>query len=385
MKRLYNIDFTRGFVMIIMALDHTRDFMHVTSLTQSPTDLTTTTSILFFTRWITHLCAPAFVFLAGVSAYLYFKNAGIEKGRQFLLSRGLWLIVLEFTVVNFGLWLDIHFQAFMFEVIGAIGFGFIVLGLVLSVSIRTLGIIGVIIVFGHNLVPLIPFTEGSVLRSILSPLFGSASFSISSTVIFIIGYPPIPWLGIMLVGFASGILFEFDEQKRKKLLLRVGGSALVLFVVIRFINVYGDAPWSLQKNFLFTFLSFMNVTKYPPSLLFVLLMLGITFLILYFADGIKNKVVDVVSVYGKVPLFYFLLHFYLLHIMMVVMMLLQGFHLQELDFNPFGFGRPKGESGVELGVIYVIWVGVVVALYPVCKWYGRYKMVHSENKWLKYL
>jgi len=199
------------------------------------------------------------------------------------------------------------------------------------------------------------------------------------------GYPPIPWLGIMLVGFASGMLFEFEDQKRKGLLLKVGVVALVLFVVIRFINVYGDAPWSSQKNFLFTFLSFINVTKYPPSLLFVLLMLGITFLILYFADGIKNKVVDVVSVYGKVPLFYFLLHFYLLHIMMVVMMLLQGFHFQELDFNPFGFGRPKGESGVTLWAIYVIWVSVVIALYPVCKWYGKYKMVHSENKWLKYL
>lgn len=385
MKRLTSIDFTRGFVMIIMALDHTRDFMHVTSLTQSPTDLTTTTPVLFFTRWITHLCAPTFVFLAGVSAYLYFKNEGMAKARQFLLSRGIWLLILEFTVVNFGLWFDIHFQAFMFEVIGAIGFGFIVLGLVLSVSARTLGIIGLIIVFCHNLFPVIPFAEGSILRTTLSPLFGPASFPLTPSVIFIIGYPPIPWLGIMLVGFASGMMFELEDEKRKNILLKIGVGALLLFVVIRIVNVYGDAPWSLQKNGLLTFLSFINVTKYPPSLLFVLLMLGITFLILYFADGVRNKAVDFVMVYGKVPLFYFIVHFYLLHLLMVIIMLLQGFQWQELDFNPFGFGRPKAQSGVELWVIYVIWISVVLALYPVCKWFGNYKKVHSENKLIKYL
>ena len=384
MKRLDNIDFARGFVMIIMTLDHTRDFIHVTGLTQNPTDLTTTTPILFFTRWITHLCAPTFVFLAGVSAYLYFKNEGLAKGRQFLLSRGIWLIILEFTIVNFGLWFDVQFHALMFEVIGAIGFGFIMLGLLLSLSARTLGIIGLVIIFGHNLLPLIPFAEGSVLKTILSLLFSPASFPISANTLFVIGYPPIPWIGIMLVGFASGMLFEFTEAKRKGLLLKIGISALALFIILRFINVYGDAPWSSQKSSLFTFLSFINVTKYPPSLLFVLLMLGITFLILYLSEGVKNKIVDVVMVYGRVPLFYFIVHFYLLHALMVVIMLLQGFKWNELDFGLFGMGRPKAESGVEIGTVYLIWISVVVLLYPVCKWYGNYKATHKEMKWLKY-
>lgn len=372
--------------MIIMALDHTRDFMHVTGLTQNPTDLATTTPILFFTRWITHLCAPTFVFLAGVSAYLYFKNEGLAKGRQFLLSRGIWLLILEFTIVNFGLWFDIEFHVLLFEVIGAIGFGFIVLGLLLTLSARTLGIIGLIIVFAHNALPIIPFAEDSLLKTILSPLFGRSAFPISPNILFIMGYPPIPWLGIMLVGFASGMLFEFSESKRKSLLLKIGISSLVLFVLLRFINVYGDEPWSLQKNSVFTFMSFINVTKYPPSLLFALSTLGITFLILYFSEGVKNKVMDVVMVYGKVPLFYFIVHFYLLHTLMIVIMLLQGFKWSELNFGAFGSGRPKDvESGVELWAIYLIWISVVVLLYPVCKWYGKYRADHKEKKWLKYL
>lgn len=385
MKRITSIDFTRGFVMIIMALDHTRDFMHVSAVTQRPTDLTTTTFALFFTRWITHLCAPTFVFLAGVSAYLYFKSEGLEKGKRFLLSRGIWLIFLEFTIVNFALWFDIEFSVFIFEVIATIGFGFIILGLVLSLSSRTLGIIGLVIVFAHNALPAIPFEEGSVVQEILSPLFIQTAFPISSGVTFVMGYPPIPWLGIMLIGFACGKLFELEESKRKSLLLKIGISSLLLFVLLRFANLYGDVPWLSQESSGFTFLSFINLTKYPPSLLFTLCMLGITFFILYFSEGIKNKVIDIVTVYGKVPLFYFIVHLYLLHLLMIVVLLLQGFGWDELNFEGFGLGRPKeGVSGVELGAIYLIWISVVTLLYPVCKWYGNYKARHKEITWLKY-
>ncbi len=385
MKRLDSIDFTRGFVMIIMALDHTRDFVHIPALTQSPTDLATTTPILFFTRWITHLCAPTFVFLAGVSAYLYFKSEGIAKGRQFLLSRGIWLIVLEFSIINFGLWFDIHFHVLLLEVIGAIGIGFLLLGLSLKASAKTLCIIGLAIIFFHDLLPLIPFAEGSILKMILSPLFLPSTVELSPGYLFVIGYPPMVWLGIMLVGFGSGMLFEVSDSSRKSLLLKIGLSSLALFVIMRFINVYGDAPWSSQKDAVFTFLSFINVTKYPPSLLFTLLMLGITYLILFFSDGAKGKVIDIAMVYGRVPLFYFIVHFYLLHSLMLIIMLLQGFQWSDLNFGAFGFGRPKTENGLELWAVYLIWISVVVALYPVCKWYGKYKAEHKEKKWLKYL
>jgi uncharacterized membrane protein len=198
-------------------------------------------------------------------------------------------------------------------------------------------------------------------------------------------YPPIPWLGIMLAGFAAGCLFQFSLMKRKRIFLTIGIAALCTFIIVRFINIYGDSiPWSVQKNSLYTFLSFINVTKYPPSLAFCLLTLGVLFIILSLAEGLKNRFSDFVMVYGKVPLFYFLVHFYLIHLLMFAMVYLQGFKTSELVFG-FDFGRPKEGSGVNLFTIYLIWIGVVIVLYPVCKWYGKYKAEHREKLWLRYL
>jgi len=386
MKRIKSIDFARGIVMIIMALDHTRDMMHVNSLTQSPTDLSTTTATLFFTRWITHFCAPTFVFLAGVSAYLSFKNKNdVAASRRFLLSRGVWLIILEFTLVNFALFFDIHFSSFIFEVIAAIGFGFIILGLLLKVPVKTIGFIGLLIIFGHNVFSLIPFAKGSLVNTILSPLFVLGAFPITSKITLVMAYPVIPWLGIILAGFATGKIFYLDPIERKKIFLKIGFLALLLFMALRFINIYGDpVPWAHQKNTLFTFLSFINVTKYPPSLLFCLLMLGGMFLLLSFAEGLKNKFSNFVIVYGKVPLFYFLIHLYVIHLLTLAMVYLQGFKTSQLIFG-FTFGRPKAGSGVNLFIIYLIWIGVVILMYPICKWYGKYKAEHKEKIWLRYL
>ncbi|MEP6927439.1 MAG: heparan-alpha-glucosaminide N-acetyltransferase domain-containing protein [Ginsengibacter sp.] len=387
MKRIYSIDFTRGIVMIIMALDHVRDLMHVNSITQSPTDLSTTTPILFFTRWITYLCAPVFVFLAGTSAYISFKNKGnLLQSRKFLLKRGLWLILLEFSIVNLGLFFDLGFHTLLFEVIAAIGFGFIILSVLLKASIRTILIIGLVIICCHNLLPLIPFREGSIVKDILSPLFSPGAFPVFSHTIFIMGYPPVPWLGIMLVGFVSGKLFDLPDIKRKNTFLKIGLGALLFFVVLRFINIYGDPSlWSSQKNILYTFLSFMNVTKYPPSFLFSLITLGIMFLILAFADKANKNFLNTGSVYGKVPLFYFLLHFYVIHFTMIAIMILQGFHWPDMDFASGTFGRPKGvKSGVQLWAIYLIWMAVVLILYKPCRWFGKYKDEHKQW-WLKYI
>ncbi len=371
--------------MIIMALDHVRDMMHVNSITQSPVDLATTTPVLFFTRWITYLCAPTFVFLAGTSAYISLRNNSIIQSRNFLLKRGLYLIVLEFAVVNFALFFDIGFHTFLFEVIAAIGSGFIILSLLLGLSKKTIGVIGLVIICCHNLFPLLPFSQDSVIKTILSPLFVPAAFPFSHAV-FVMAYPPVPWLGIMLVGFASGIFFELPDLKRKSLFAKIGISALLLFVIVRFINIYGDpVGWSLQKNYVFTFLSFMNITKYPPSLLFCLVTLGIMFLVLSFADQLKNKFINITSVYGKVPLFYFLIHFFLIHLIMLAVMLLQGFHWSQLDFASGNFGRPKNvESGLPLWTVYLTWLAVAAVLYKPCKWFGKYKAMHKKW-WLKYL
>lgn len=387
MKRINSIDIARGLVMVIMALDHVRDFMHTTSMNQSPTDLQTTTALLFMTRWVTHLCAPTFVFLSGVSAYLSFRrNNNISESRAFLLKRGIWLVILEFTFINFALWYDIHFRLMIMEVIGAIGLSFIVLSFLLKVPSRIIGIAGLLIIFCHNLLQGISIPENPISIFFSSILFRPFMIKISPGFSFFTAYPLIPWLGIMLAGFASGKLFEMPDEKRNKIFLRIGLTALSLFVIIRFINVYGDPSlWAHQKTVLFTFLSFINTTKYPPSLLFTLLFLGITFLVLIISDKVNNRFTEILSVYGRVPLFYFIIHLFIIHSMMFVMLFLQGFGSKDFLFGVFNNGRPKTGGGVELPIIYIIWLGVVLLLYPLCKWYSRYKDEHKENKHLRYL
>ncbi len=372
--------------MIIMALDHVRDLIHINSVTQRPTDLTTTTPILFFTRWITYLCAPIFVFLAGTSAYLSFESKGNSSAsRKFLLKRGLWLVLLEFSLVNFALFFDAGFHTLIFEVIAAIGFGFIILSLMLKLSLRAISIIGLIIIFGYGLLQLIPFVPGSKIDTIVSLFFSSGAFPISSNRVFLMAYPPIPWLGIMLVGFASGKLFELPVDERRMVFIRIGLGSLFLFAILRFINIYGDpVPWSFQKNLIFSFLSFININKYPPSLLFCLITLGIMFLILAIAER-KNRLTPIFTVYGKVPLFYFVLHFYIIHSLLLIILFLQGIRWSEMTFATGTFGRPNGiESGLRLWAVYLIWIIIVTLLYLPCKRFGKYKSDH-HYWWLRYL
>ncbi len=376
----------RGLVMVIMALDHTRDWLHVSALTQSPTDLATTTPMLFFTRWVTYFCAPIFVFLAGTSAYLSAqKQTDLAAARRSLWLRGLWLVVLEFTLVNFAVWFDPKFRTFIFQVIAAIGFSFIVLACLLKLSSKAIGLIGAVIIFGHGLLPLFPLGNNSLLKLALTPLFTLTPYQLSPQLTLVIAYPLIPWLGILLVGFSAGKFFEHAHAERKSVFLKIGAGALALFAVLRFINMYGDpAKWSVQLNGLFTVLSFFNVSKYPPSLLFTLMTLGVMFLLLGWAENMKGRFGKMLTVYGKVPLFYYLLHLYLLHLLMFVMVFWQGYRWSDMEFG-FNFGRPKAASGVVLGAVYLIWLGAVAALYPLCRWYGSYKDSHRENGWLRYL
>ena len=386
-KRIQSIDALRGLVMVIMAIDHSRDLLHISSLTQNPTDLATTTPFLYFTRWITHLCAPTFVFLSGVSAYLSMKNQGnIRASRKFLLTRGAWLILLEFTVIGLGIWFDLQFRTFMFQVIGAIGFGLIILSLLLKLTPKAIGIIGVSIIFLHSLVPLILLSDMPALQTIFNLFLGVSFFNITEQTVFFINYPPIPWLGIMLTGFGFAKVFELDIKKTKKILVQAGIASIILFLVLRGWNLYGDpVGWKAEKNSLFTFLSFMNVSKYPPSLLYTLITIGISLAILGLFYSARNKLFEVLSVYGKVPLFYYIIHWYIIHTIMVLLMFGQGFSWKELNFGSFGFGRPSAPSGVELPFVYLIWLGVVLLLYPICKWYGAYKAKHPEKWYLRYL
>jgi uncharacterized membrane protein len=373
--------------MIIMALDHVRDFLHTASLAQDPTNLETTTAILFSTRWITHLCAPAFVFLSGISAFLFSKkNKDLSKCRKFFFTRGIWLIFLEFTLVNFSLWFDIRFRLLLMEVISAIGLSFIVLSFLLKLPSRVVGIAGVVIIFTHNLLQFIPLPTQPAIVFLSSVLFRPNLLQLASGTSFFTAYPLVPWLGILLAGFGAGELFEIEPERRKSILIRTGISCLVVFTILRFVNFYGDpVKWTEQTTPFFTILSFLNVTKYPPSLLFTLLFIGIVLLILCFSETGKNRINEILSVYGKVPLFYFIIHLFLIHGLMFIVLYIQGFKNDDFIFGAFKNGRPEATNGISLGAVYLIWIAVVVILYPVCRWYGNYKMNNPDNRLLKYL
>ncbi|GAB3222451.1 DUF1624 domain-containing protein [Spirosoma arcticum] len=395
MKRVETIDVIRGIVMVVMALDHVRDLLHIPALTQDPTNLATTTAPVFLTRWITHLCAPTFVFLSGTSAYLSLQrrstgdraatSRGTESARSFLLKRGLVLILLEITLINFAFWTDIQFRSLMLQVIFVIGGGLVLLSALSKLPVRWLGIIGLSIIFLHDLLQLVPTFANPAARLGWSLLFRTDVFPISANFMLLVAYPLIPWFGIMLVGFACGPVFALPMDQRRKRLLQFSVALLGLFLVVRAINVYGNAtPWTVQKDGLFTVLSFLNVSKYPPSLLYAAVTLGIMFGMLWLADGANTVVTRVLTVYGKVPLFYYLIHWYLVKAAMIGMFLGQGYQLSDMPIGPLSFGRPAG-AGVSLPVVYVVWLGLVVLLYPLCRWYGRYKLEHPEMSWLRYV
>ncbi|TAE23406.1 MAG: DUF1624 domain-containing protein [Cytophagales bacterium] len=390
MTRVTSIDVTRGLVMVVMALDHVRDLLHITAAEQDPTDLTTTTPVLFLTRWITHLCAPTFVFLSGTSAYLSLQKQAqngqdVEAGRRFLRQRGLVLVVLELTLINFAFWFEFPYRVLLLQVIWAIGFGLIGLSFLSRLRVQTVGIIGLLIMFGHNLLQFLPPISGNAPRFISSLFFRTDLFQITPKFAILVGYPLIPWLGIMLLGYAIGPLFQKSLANRRLWLAQLGLGSLAVFTLLRYSNLYGDpALWSGQKDAVFTVLSFINVSKYPPSLLYCLLMLGIALLILTLTDGLSNAFTRILTVYGAVPMFYYILHWYLIHLLMLAVSVGQGASLSEQNPNPFTFGRPVG-IGVSLEWVYLIWIGLVVALYPLCRWYGRYKSAHPEKVWLRYV
>jgi len=384
--RLTSIDFTRGIVIVIMALDHIRDLLHTGGVTGDPLDLNTTTPGLFMTRFITHFCAPVFVFLAGTSAYLMTRQQNnLLKTRKFLFSRGIWLIFLEIVVVGFGIWWDLKFRTILFQVIFAIGMGFVILSGLIRIQSTVLGVIGLFIVFFHNALPNLEFPNNAFADFVWKLLFHRGFFKLGSEHALIVGYAVIPWLGIMLFGFGFGKVFELEVMKRKRVLFFSGVFCLFLFVVLRYLNLYGDpSPWSPKSTFVFSTLSFINVSKYPPSLLYAALTLGIMFFILFLAEGKNNRMTRFFVTYGRVPMFFYLLHWYIVHISMFVMILLQGVTFEQMPFGVMNFGRPAEGVGLDLPYVYLYWASLILFMYPLCKWYGNYKAGNKQKKWLAY-
>lgn len=386
-SRISSIDFTRGLVIVIMALDHIRDLLHTQGVNGDPLDLQTTTPGLFMTRFVTHFCAPVFVFLSGSSAFLLMKKQQQpQMTRRFLATRGLWLMLLELTVVTFGIWADLKFRTFLLQVIFAIGAGFVALSQLSRLPSRVVGYGGLAILLFHNALPQLSFPDNHAAGFTWSLLFQRGFFPLSPERGILIGYALVPWLGVMMLGYSFGELFTLEAAFRKRVLLFSGCAALVLFAVLRGFNLYGDpSPWTAQTSGLFTFLSFINVTKYPPSLLYLAITLGPMFFLLACSEQVKGPFGRFLITFGRVPLFFYLLHWYLVHASMFVIILLQGVSWQQMPFGLMKFGRPADGVGLPLWGIYVYWILLILSTYPLCRWYGKYKRTHSERKWLAYL
>lgn len=386
--RISSIDMARGIVMVIMALDHVRDFFHVGGLTSDPTNMETTTPAIFFTRWITHFCAPTFVLLAGTSIFISAKRKTKKDLSFFLLSRGLWLILLEVVVVRFGLFFNFYYDIIVFQVIWAIGASMICMAALIHISDRAILILGLVLLAGHNILDAAPLSPEHPLFAVWGFLRQSAFINTASGPIVWVPYPLLPWLAIMLLGYSLGKLYtDYSSEQRQKLLIRIGALAVILFVILRWINVYGDpALWSTQKNGMYTFMSFLNTTKYPVSFLYTLMTLGPVLVILGLLEKIKVKFLTPFVVFGRVPLFYYLLHFYLLHIVSLFLFMQKtGKSFSEIDFHfSQSFGGITAEGGYSLFWVYVAWILIVLALYPLCKWYNNYKSAHNKW-WLSYL
>jgi len=387
--RITSIDFLRGTIMIIMALDHVRDYLFAGSFMYDPLDLTKTSAVLFFTRWITHFCAPIFMLLAGTSAFLIGQKKTKAELSVFLVKRGLWLVFLEMIVVNFGWNFNIGFPMFLFVTIWALGISMIALAAIIHLPKKLILVLSLVVIAGHDLLDKI-HVAGNTLPAFGWAFLHDQQFFTWHKEMLLLGYPIIPLIAIMPLGYCLGQLYTpaYDAVKRSKTLLAIGASALVLFVIIRFANFYGDpVPWSVQKNSFFTFLSFLKVNKYPPSLLYCLLTIGAACVFLAVTEKVQNGVVKVVSVYGRVPMFYYLIHIYIIHLIAMVASALtpgQNWQIWILK-QPIWFTRDLKGYGFSLPVAYLVWIIIVVALYPLCKRYDTYKQAHKEKWWLSYL
>lgn len=387
--------------MVIMMLDHTRDFVHNAVFVFDPTDLSRTNVALFFTRWITHYCAPVFVFLAGTGAYLQFAR-GKSRGElsRFLVTRGFWLIVLEVTIVrivvtfNF----DLRFLGFL-QVIWVIGVSMIVLAALVHLPVKVIGAFGLAMIAVHNLFDgfnvaswrgpesPVPSLGAGLWMLLHQPFEAIPVWGFPSPVLFVV-YPLIPWIGVMAVGYAFGALYQMDAERRRRWLLIIGGTAAALFVLLRGANVYGDpARWSKQSSAVFTVLSFLNTTKYPASLLFLLMTLGPAIASLALFESRPNAggvVRRFIVTFGRVPLFFYLLQWLTGHVISIVLHLAFGKPVAWLFQSPMNFsGAPPG-VGFNLAVVYLCWIAGVLLLYPLCKWFAAVK-ARRRDWWLSYL
>ena len=385
-SRLASIDALRGAVMILMALDHTRDFFNSSAMSFSPTDLEKTTPILFFTRWITHFCLPVFMFTAGAGAFLWWRMGERTTGElsRFLWTRGLWFVVLELTVMRlaYNFQYPGRFPVFLL-ILWIFGICMIVMAALVHLPTRWLVGFSMAGIALHDCLDRVRFANfgwGIIHRPGVYNLAG---------VPVLVVYTLLPWLAVMTGGFCFAHLLLEEPGIRRRRMRRIGLAMTFAFLTLRSIDRYGDpAPWSAQKSGVFTVLSFLNCTKYPGSLDFLLMTLGPALVVLAWLDGRTWARTNLLIVFGRVPLFYFVLHFYLIHALAALLALVRyGGRAWAFVFNPppsmGGQGFPSG-YGYSLGVTYLLWIVVIASLYPVCRCYAGYKSTHRSRR-LSYL
>jgi uncharacterized membrane protein len=361
--------------MVVMALDHVRDNLMPLG---DPVDLATTNPALFFTRIATHFCAPTFYFLAGLAAYYASRRRTPAEMSWFLLTRGFWLVVLELTVVRFGWYFAWNFTYFEGLTIWGLGWSMVALAALIRMPRWLLVTVAAAMVLGHNTLDAVKpesFGPAGFLWTILHRV---GSIHIGSATLWI-AYPLIPWIGVMALGYAFGP----DGIRRA---LRIGPAMILAFILLRFSNLYGDPhPWTYQKNAIFTVMAFLNCEKYPPSLLYLLMTLGPSITVIGLVEWLRPAFTKPVILYGRVPMFYYLLHIYVAHLAGVAVALYRFGNASTLFEMPTSLGNQKLPSNSDLWAVYLTWMLVVILLYPACKWFAAVKARNPNNTWLSYL
>jgi uncharacterized membrane protein len=390
--RIQSVDALRGAIMMLMAIDHIRDYVARSAQQFLPTDLARTTPAIFFTRWITHFCAPVFMLTAGLGAYLWATRGHHSKVElsRFLVSRGVWLIVLEVTVLRLILLSQISFTAnpVLLIILWAIGISMIALAGLIYLPMRVIAAVSIAIIALHNLLDPVSAERFGRAAWIWDILHQQNAFTFHG-ITFATAYPVLPWIGVMAAGYCLGTVFAWDTHRRRSFLIRLGLALAAAFVVLRAVNIYGDpAPWSHQASPVFTVLSFLNVTKYPPSLDFLLMTLGPAMVVMAWLEKFHFHPTNPLIVFGRVPFFYYAAHLLLAHLIVIGMNFLRYGAKSFLLIAPPSMGGPRElfpvDYGFPLWTVYAVWVVVLLLLYPACLWFSRLKQ-RRHDWWLTYL
>ncbi len=373
------IDALRGLVMVLMALDHARDFF-ADGFSHPATNLATTTPLLFFTRWITHFCAPVFIFLAGTSAHLYASKNGTTAAARFLLTRGLWMVFLELTFMRIGWTPDPLYRITMLQVIWAIGWSMVALGGLLALRAPWLVLVtGVVITIAHNSLEFVQPSMFGPLGWLWKILHEGGLLEPFRGKRFYVAYPVLPWIGVIALGYSFGAIMKQSIELRAKHTMRLGAAITALFFLLRFANIYGDPHrWATQfRGLFFTVCSFLNCHKYPPSLLYLCMTLGPALCVLAAFERLADsKVLTKFAMLGSVPLFYYFVH--------IVLMRWVGIAISYGRFGAHFLDPPPGHTGLGLWAAYVGWALALLLLYPLCRWFAGVKSRRREW-WMSYL